>query len=202
MNTARQVPGSRPRRHPIDRTHRAWAVSEGLGRGPLVDVGAGACLLEPFAMAGYLPVDLTTDLLEAGERRTVAEVTHLPFADGIAGTTTCISVLQYVLDVRTALLELRRVTRPGGTVIVLVPNTGYLLNVLTLARGRFPWSSALDDWSSGTIRYFAKRDLEDLVGEVGLRVTRVRCSGRLRGIRSFAPGLLGADLLFELERTP
>jgi SAM-dependent methyltransferase len=189
-----------PRRHAVGHDHRAFAVSEAIGAGPLIDVGAGACLLEPFTTDGYLPVDIATHVLEPGPNRTVAEVTALPFADGTAGTTTCVSVLQYVLDVRAALMELRRVTRPGGIVIVLVPNIGYLANVLHLLGGRFPRSSKLDDWSSGTIRYFTRADLADLCTDVGLPVRRVRCSGRLRGLRSRAPGLLGADLLFELER--
>lgn len=189
-----------PRRHQIDRRHRASAVGEAIPPGPLIDVGAGACFLEQFAEGCYYPVDVTTDALEAGPRRSVATISALPFRDGAATTTTCVSVLQYVLDVHGALTELRRVTRVGGGVMILVPNLGYLRNIAKLLRGRFPWSSPVDDWRGGTIRYFTRRDLTVLCTNVGLEVRRVRCSGRFRRFRSLSPALLGADLLFELER--
>ena len=84
--------------------------------------------------------------------------------------------------------------------IVLVPNLSYARNLAELAGGRFPWSSVDDDWRGGTLRYFTRRDLVPMLQRSGFSIRRVRCSGRLRRLRSWWPDLLGADLLFELER--
>ncbi len=181
--------------------HRAVAAAEALGDGPTIDVGAGSCFLALDAVQPYVAVDVTADVLGEAERRVVADVTALPFRSSSAGTTTCISVLQYVLDVEAAVAELHRVTRPGGTAIVLVPNIAFAGSVMMLARGRFPWSSPLDSWRGGTIRYFTKHDLLPMMQRHGFAVRAVRCSGRARRLRSRWASVLGSDLLIELERT-
>lgn len=185
----------------LPRDHRAVAAAEALGDGPTIDVGAGSRFLALDAVQPYIAVDIAADVLGDVERPVVADVTALPFRSAASGTTTCISVLQYVLDVEAAVAELHRVTRPGGTVVVLVPNIAFVRNVLLLARGRFPWSSPLDSWRGGTIRYFTKRDLLPMLSRQGFTVRAVRCSGRARRLRSRWASVLGADLLIELERT-
>lgn len=183
----------------LDDDHRVVAVAE-LVRGPSVlDIGAGQCLLEPFVHGTYTAVDISTAVLAAGERRAIATATHLPFETAKFDSVFCISVLQYVLDVENALVEFRRVVRPGGQVVVLVPNLAYLQHRVRQLRGRLAWSSSLDNWASGTLRYFTLPDLAPLLERLGFRVRDVRCSGRARGVRSRRPQLLGADLILDLE---
>ena len=182
-------------------SHRVVAVAESVGSAPVLDIGAGSGLLEPFAPTPYIAVDGTRSALGTSPFRVVASATALPFRDRAAATTTCVSVLQYVVDVEAAMEELARVTQAGGTVVVLVPNLAYVRNIAKLLAGRFPWSSVKDDWRGGTVRYFTRRDLVPMVERTGFSVRRVRCSGRLRRLRSVWPDLLGADLLLELERT-
>ena len=45
----------------------------------------------------------------------------MPFPDGAFGTIVCTEVLEHVPDPSTALAEIRRVLRPGGTLIGSVP---------------------------------------------------------------------------------
>ena len=144
----------------------------------MLDVGAGPCLLEPFAPTPYIAIDGDEAALGPCPRRLVASVTALPFRTSSAGTTTCVSVLQYVVDAEAAVRELHRVTAPGGVVIVLVPNLSYARNLAKLAGGRFPWSSVDDDWHGGTLRYFTRRDLLPMLQRSGFSIRRVRCSGR------------------------
>jgi len=50
------------------------------------------------------------------------------------------------------------------------------------------------------VRYFTLADLRPMLELIGFRVVSVRCSGRLRRLRSLFPSALGADLLLDLER--
>jgi SAM-dependent methyltransferase len=50
-----------------------------------------------------------------------ASVLSLPFGDGVFGLVTCLDVLEHLDDDLGALRELRRVTAPGGALLVTVP---------------------------------------------------------------------------------
>lgn len=50
-----------------------------------------------------------------------ASVLSLPFGDGVFGLVTCLDVLEHLDDDLAALRELRRVTAPGGALVVTVP---------------------------------------------------------------------------------
>ena len=51
----------------------------------------------------------------------VARVEQLPFPDGTFDLVTCLDVVEHTPDDRATLAELRRVTRPGGLLVVTVP---------------------------------------------------------------------------------
>lgn len=52
-----------------------------------------------------------------------ADITALPFADNAFDKTVSITALEFVKDARTAVNELFRVTRPGGSVILATLNS-------------------------------------------------------------------------------
>jgi SAM-dependent methyltransferase len=56
---------------------------------------------------------------------------QLPFEDGSFDLVTCQTLLIHVPDVATAISEMRRVTRPGGILIVAEPNNAASLLVAT-----------------------------------------------------------------------
>jgi ubiquinone/menaquinone biosynthesis C-methylase UbiE len=186
----------------IGSDHRIVAVSELVRGERALDVGAGTCLLEGRVGGTYVAVDVEAGLLAPGADRVVALVDRLPFRDRSFDSVVCVSVLQYVLDVEGALLELRRLVPPGGQIVVLVPNLAYAKHRLTLLRGRLAWSSPLDSWRSGTLRYFTLKDLLPMLDRLQLRTRGVRCSGRWRRLRNLRPQVLGADLILDLERVP
>lgn len=98
--------------------------------GPALDLGCGTGLLaERLAGAGYGVVGLDPSrgmLAELRRRRpglpTVAGGgVALPFADGSFALTYCVAVMHHVADpeaVRRTLIEMARVTRPGGHVLI------------------------------------------------------------------------------------
>ncbi len=98
--------------------------------GPTLDLGSGTGLLaERVADAGYAvtPLDPFRGMLRVlGRRRpdlpaVQASGTRLPFPDDTFALTYCVAVMHHVADpgaVRQTLMEMARVTQPGGHVLV------------------------------------------------------------------------------------
>ena len=93
----------------------------------VLDVAAGTgTSSEPLADAGVdvVPADFSLGMLRVGRRRrpdlpfTAADAMHLPFADGVFDAVTMSFGLRNVEDPAAALAEFRRVTRPGGRLVV------------------------------------------------------------------------------------
>jgi len=74
------------------------------------------------------------------EYRTVRTIANLPFPEASFDGILCSSVLEYVPDPATCLAEFRRVIKPGGVLMVSVPNSRSLVRKL-LQFGH--WSSKL-----------------------------------------------------------
>lgn len=51
-----------------------------------------------------------------------ADACHLPFPDGTFDSVFCVAVLQHIGDVRRAVAEMARVTRPGGRIVAVEPD--------------------------------------------------------------------------------
>jgi demethylmenaquinone methyltransferase/2-methoxy-6-polyprenyl-1,4-benzoquinol methylase len=111
------------------RWRRQVAATLGLAPGMRVldlAAGTGASSL-PFAAAGAYPVacDFSAGMLAVGRRQhpqltfVAGDALALPFADESFDAVTISFGLRNVADVHTALAELRRVTRPGGRLVVL-----------------------------------------------------------------------------------
>jgi SAM-dependent methyltransferase len=87
--------------------------------GVVVDVGCGPGVYGA-RLAGLRPdlrvagVDLSAGMRPA----VVADAVRLPFATGAAGAALAMHMLYHVPDVPAAVAELRRVTAPGGVVVV------------------------------------------------------------------------------------
>ncbi|MCC8984520.1 class I SAM-dependent methyltransferase, partial [Bradyrhizobium acaciae] len=57
----------------------------------------------------------------------IPTIASLPFADRSFDGVLCASVLEYVSDVAQCLRQIHRVLRPGGLLLVSIPNRGSLL---------------------------------------------------------------------------
>ncbi|MFF9560132.1 demethylmenaquinone methyltransferase [Streptomyces albus] len=111
---------------------RLWrrAVADAVAARPgerVLDLAAGTATSSlPFVEAGAftVPCDFSLGMLREGKRRhpwmplTAGDATRLPFADGVFDAVTISFGLRNVSDVDAALAELRRVTKPGGRVLV------------------------------------------------------------------------------------
>lgn len=97
-------------------------------KGRVLDVGCGA---KPYKRLFY---DKTAgeygngvsewvglDVRPVGELQ--GDVTEIPAPDDSFDTVLCVDTLSYVFDVHAAFLEIARVLKPGGTLLMLEPNT-------------------------------------------------------------------------------
>ncbi len=101
----------------------------------VIDVGAGNARLAASIPADmrYVAIEPSSTLCDAARSnsasRTLAEVRpggfpQLPAKDGEADVTACIAVLHHLSrdERRSAMQELARITRPGGTLVLTVMN--------------------------------------------------------------------------------
>lgn len=96
---------------------------------PVLDVGCGDGF---FAQLVFGHVDVGVDLEQMEVRKAiirgtydwniVADVTKLPFEDGFFSTIISNCVIEHIPNVEAALLELYRVLKPGGRLIITVPS--------------------------------------------------------------------------------
>jgi len=118
---------------------------------------------------------------------------QLPWAPGSFDTLLCYDVLEHLRDPWSVLARLRELVRPGGRVHVALPNARHTSLWLPLVvRGRFEYTPAgLLDVTH--LRFFARRDAEELVRGAGFQVTAVRHqrpdTGHGRLARRIAPRL-------------
>ncbi|MEA2155670.1 MAG: hypothetical protein QOE11_1810 [Solirubrobacteraceae bacterium] len=87
--------------------------------------GSGRTLDELAEYGDARGVDLSPAAVDAtrarGHDADVASVEDLPFPYGTFDLVTCLDVVEHTPDDRRTLDELRRVTRPGGTLLLTVP---------------------------------------------------------------------------------
>jgi len=138
----------------------------------VLDLAAGTgTSSEPLADAGVkvVPCDLSTGMLTVGKRRrpdlpfTAGDATALPFADGVFDAVTISFGLRNVVDTVGALEEMRRVTRPGGRLVVCEFSTptwapfrtvysGYLVKALPAVAKVVARESAAYDYLAESIQ--------------------------------------------------
>jgi SAM-dependent methyltransferase len=97
-------------------------------RARLLDAGCGSGrTLDELARYGRVSgLDLSSVAVAAARRRghrdvRVGAVETMPFDDDSFDVVTCLDVIEHTPDDRVTLAELRRVTRPGGLLVVTVP---------------------------------------------------------------------------------
>ena len=97
----------------------------------------------------------------------------LPWPPASFDTILCYDVLEHLRDPWTALGRLRELLRPGGRVHIALPNARHTsLWIPLVLRGRFAYApEGILDVTH--LRFFTRRDAEDLVRRAGLEPVAV-----------------------------
>ncbi len=74
---------------------------------------------------------------ERGLRAVVGDIDAMPFADATFDIVTAKHTLEHMRDPKAALAEMRRVLRPGGVALIIVPDAQYWKRFALLRRGSY-----------------------------------------------------------------
>lgn len=170
---------------------REWLGARARGRVLDAAIGTGRSLAHYHADTVVTGVDLSPAMVAQARQRAaalgrsidlrVADVTQLPFDDGVFDTAVCALALCSVPNPRAALTELYRVLCPGGQ-LLLLDHIGSTMPLLYAAQ----W--AVEQVTRRTAGEHQTRRQRPLVEEVGFEVVeaerlKVGTIERLRAVR-------------------
>ena len=135
-------------------------------------------------------IDISSTAVEAANRRIAEDPSlqgkldfrvasadqPLPFADESFDVVLAIAVLEHLVFIYEALDEWHRVCKPGGHLILCVPNMAYIKHVVDLFFGRQPLTGSPTrdaaycrehGWDGHHLHYFTKSSLTGLLRHVG-----------------------------------
>jgi len=171
---------------PLDEELRSWLddlVRPGLD---VLDVGCGdgSRYGEALVRGGIVlhGIDVSQVAVDEARTRGVQAVRggleeRLPFDDGRFDAAICLEVLEHLVDPEFAAREIHRILRPGGSVLVSVPNVAHWRSRAELALlGRFdpkgsPVTARRYPWRDPHLRFFTSRSLADMLRDVGFTVS-------------------------------
>lgn len=174
---------------------RNWVIDLVGGSGKRVlDIGGGMGRMAiPLSLRHDVTLcDLSPQMLERARLKAgtclnlvVADVRALPFRDGHFDCALCIDVLPHLAVPGTGVRELRRVLRPGGTLIIDSTNSRSLWTLAYpryLGRRPTRWlkiwraGGVLPEWSS-RVHHMRFRQFADVLNSAGFRVKSRRDFG-------------------------
>lgn len=165
-----------------------------------VDCGPGV-LAERMSQLGaqVVGVDLSAEAVRRAQARGVdatqvnLDRQPLPFADASFDAVVSDSQIEHRVDFARYLDECARVLRPGGRLVLCVPNAAHWRVRWWLLRGHFPYvEHTPTDWLH--LRFFALPDLRRLLAGRGLAIEQVGGSASL-WVRGLYPDLLRRSAL-------
>jgi methionine biosynthesis protein MetW len=123
--------------------------------------------LELSATAARAAAEVADDVVQGA-----LEDADLPFAPGGFDLVVLADVLEHLADPQAALRRAVGWCRPGGAVLVSVPNVAHWSARLALARGRWPQEDS-GTFDSSHLRWFTRSSLEELLAAADLRDVRL-----------------------------
>jgi 2-polyprenyl-3-methyl-5-hydroxy-6-metoxy-1,4-benzoquinol methylase len=123
-------------------------------------------------------IDAYRDGVEMAKQRGIkAQVASaeagLPFEDAFFDAVYSMDVIEHIVDTDRYVSEMKRVLRPGGSLVITTPNVASLGRRLYLLLGKNPYLEAsltFPDWVSGHVRFFTRELLVDYLRYMNLEI--------------------------------
>lgn len=115
-----------------------------------------------------------------------------PFQDGQFDSVIAMMVVEHLYDPFHSMAEIARICRPGGTVVVNLPNIASVKCRLSLLSGNMPVTSSQDwyekrQWDGNHLHYFTVADTVRLAGLSGLRLEAMHPVGKMLWLKRLRP---------------
>ncbi len=171
----------------------------------LLDVGCGDGCFGELAKSKYKSVyglDISFKAVQQSLKKGILAQTidsddAFPFHNSYFDTVTCLDVIGHVNDPRKTILEMVRVLKENGTLILTPPNMRYIKHLYTLfVQGRFPSlsTSPIDNsvmYDGGILHYYAFNNLKDILEQSNMKITKkLGVFGRNYLVEFLSPGLV------------
>ena len=201
----------------IDRpSHRYYPLArhldEQVGQN-VVELGYGSSVMAN-ALAGKASSYTIVDVVKRHGDLDVAENIRFvqsdlnndfPFQDEQFDCVAAMMVFEHLFDPFHSFREARRIVRPGGAVIVNLPNIASIRCRLQLLRGKMPVTSSADwfekeEWDGNHLHSFTIDDTLRLARHVGLKFVSLYAVGNHLWLKSLAPGFFCHEIGYVFER--
>lgn len=148
--------------------------------GPVLDIGCHGGTFTKRLLGGIgsqeiFGVDISPKAIALAAKRMpfgsfqVADAQKLPFQDNYFSAVFCLEVLEHIDNPAAVLTGIRRVLKPGGYAVVLVPTDNLLFRV-----GWFIWNLYSPVWKHVHIQSFCGQRLEKMIRKAGLEIITVK----------------------------
>jgi SAM-dependent methyltransferase len=124
----------------------------------------------------------------------------LPYPDEYFDGVALLAVLEHVFDPYSMIREVHRVLRPGGELVIDVPNASSLTNRIRILFERIPVTSDDPGWDGGHLHYFTKHALDGFLRNEGFDVLARKTTGGRSRQREWWISLLGGELIYRCRR--
>ena len=179
----------------------------------LLDIGCwDGRLLELIRQAGLCKelygVDLLLETVEKvrlkGFQAQVVDLNDetLPFPGEYFDAVTLLAVLEHIFDPYAVIHEIHRVLRPGGLLIIDIPNVASFTNRARILLGRLPVTSGDPGWDGGHLHYFTKYSLDRFLLSEGFEITARKSTGGRPFLREWWLSLLAGELIYSCSKKP
>lgn len=121
----------------------------------------------------------------------------LPYKAKWFDTVTCIATLEHIFDPYYVISEIKRVLKPGGALILEVPNLTWLPRRFSVVLGKLPVTADEEGWDGGHLHYFTFEETEKLLREYGFEIEYEGSSGIFASIRNLWPSMLGGNIIIK-----
>ncbi|MBP9865374.1 MAG: class I SAM-dependent methyltransferase [Candidatus Omnitrophica bacterium] len=147
-------------------------------KGRLLDVGCWDGMLasqflpnrEVYGLEGNLEAGLRANQRGVKTQSVDLEKGLFPFPDDFFDTVIAAEIIEHVYDTDLFLKELKRVLRPGGTLVMSIPNMASLSNRIRMLFGAYPRNAEYRAGGAGHIRFYTAPVFKAQVQEAGFEV--------------------------------